>query len=128
VRVGDGENSVRRIVPQLVRLVELRTDDLESRRYQRNGRRDADWSDVSVDLIHNGDFRRGQIVDGERGIGTHEVILVPCREEPVLNQEVRQNTSLIVRPDPRQSLRGTVVIAIRSSLIISRRSIPSTKS
>ena len=38
-----------------------------------------------------------------------------------------QKTSLIFRPEPRPSLRGTVVIAPRSSLMMSRRSIESIR-
>ena len=42
-----------------------------------------------------------------------------------LSRKVVQKTSLIFRPEPRPSFRGTVVMAPRSSLMMSRRSIES---
>ncbi|MCG3181439.1 MAG: hypothetical protein BIFFINMI_03834 [Phycisphaerae bacterium] len=49
--------------------------------------------------------------------------LLPAVKNAALFRNTVQNTSLIFRPLPRPSLRGTVVIAPRSSLMMSRRSM-----
>ena len=53
--------------------------------------------------------------------------LLATLKKLVLARNVDQNTSLILRPEPRPSLRGIVVMASRSSLMMSRRSIESIK-
>jgi hypothetical protein len=52
---------------------------------------------------------------------------LPAVKKAALFRKVVQNTSLILRPDPRPSFCGTVVIAPRSSLITSRRSMDSIR-
>ena len=53
--------------------------------------------------------------------------LLPTLKKAALFRKMVQNTSLIFRPEPRPSLRGTVVIAPRSSLMMSRRSMDSIR-
>ena len=53
--------------------------------------------------------------------------LLPALKNAALFMNAVQKTSLIFRPEPRPSLRGTVVIAPRSSLMMSRRSIESIR-
>jgi len=54
-------------------------------------------------------------------------LLLPATKNAEFARNVFQKMSLIVLPDPAPSLRGTVVIAPRSSLMMSVRSIASIK-
>ena len=128
VRVGDRVLRAGRGVADLQRPPELRAHGAQGRGHQADRRHDADRLAVAVAEVHEGRLRLRQAVDPQDRVRAGQVVLrAAAVKNAALLRNVAQKTSLIFRPEPRPSLRGTVVMAPRSSLMMSRRSTDSIR-